>query len=68
MTAGAGAAEPSATFESVVAPSGPADQRNSESDILPLNGGRLLLAWSEYSSPSGFVPADLPPNTDCRLP
>ena len=37
-----------AIFESIIAPAGPGNQRDSEGAILPLSDGRLLLAWSDY--------------------
>jgi len=35
-------------FELVVAPAGGANPRNSEAAIVPIAGGRLLLAWTEF--------------------
>ncbi|MFN7925545.1 MAG: sialidase family protein [Bryobacteraceae bacterium] len=37
-------------FDLVVAPPKPGNMRNSEADVLELRDGRLLLAWSEFSS------------------
>ena len=42
-----------APFEFVVAPSTETNKRNSEGDILQLNDGRLLLAWTEFYTPAG---------------
>lgn len=41
------------TFEFVVAPSTETNKRNSEADILPLKDGRLMLAWTEFYTPTG---------------
>ena len=40
-------------FSLVVAPVGPDNPRNSESDIVELEDGRLLLGWTEFYAGSG---------------
>jgi len=37
-------------FEYFVAPARPGNRRNSEADLLPLGDGRLLLAWTRFST------------------
>lgn len=40
-------------FRTVVAPVGPANPRNSEAAIIPLQDGALLLGWTEFYAGSG---------------
>ncbi|MEK7409670.1 MAG: exo-alpha-sialidase [Acidobacteriota bacterium] len=46
-------------FEYLVAPARPGNQRNSEADVLRLKDGRLLLAWTCFSTdqPTDWAPA-----------
>ncbi len=37
-------------LEYLVAPARPGNRRNSEADLLPLRDGRLLLAWTSFST------------------
>ena len=48
--AGNPANETSGVFSLIIAPSGSGNERNSEADILPLQDGSLLVAWSDYYS------------------
>jgi sialidase-1 len=41
------------TYEYFVAPIGPQNNRNSESAIIPLTNGSLLLAWTEFYTDNG---------------
>jgi sialidase-1 len=41
------------TYEYFVAPAGPQNNRNSESAIIPLKNGDLLLAWTEFYTANG---------------
>jgi hypothetical protein len=40
-------------FEFLVVPAGPDNQRNSETDMLRLRGGRLMLARIDFHGPAG---------------
>ena len=51
-TAAAGA-DAGEAWESVVAPVGPKNPRNSEAAIIQLSSGSLLLAWTEFYAGSG---------------
>ncbi len=46
-------------FQYFVAPAGPGNRRNSEADVLRLKDGRLLLAWTRFSTddPEDWAPA-----------
>ena len=47
------AAKPADLFQTVVAPVGPENPRNSEAAIVPLKDGSLLLGWTEFYAGSG---------------
>lgn len=48
LAAFAASARSSGAFSLMVAPARPGNARNSEAAILPLHGGRLLLAWTDF--------------------